>query len=113
MPGGGRAGEREDAGADDGADAERGQAPRTQRLAQPLSGSSEAAISASMLFVRKSWLKSRTPLGRLSLALALALHHLLDLLLHRAARHAGGAFGLGGRLLARRALQLLAFRLYR
>jgi hypothetical protein len=49
-----RAGDGENTGADDGADAESGQAPRTQRLAQPIFRLLEAAISASMLLVRKS-----------------------------------------------------------
>jgi len=48
-----RSGEDEDAGADDGADPERGEAPRPQRPPQPALRILEAAISASMLFVRK------------------------------------------------------------
>src|SRR6516225_5379331 len=44
------------------------------------------------------------------LPLALALRLVADLLLHRAARHAGRPLGLRRRLLARRALDLLAFR---
>jgi len=44
---------------------------------------------------------------RLFLPLRLAADHLLDLFLERAA--GGGALGLGGSFLARRALELLAF----
>ena len=40
--------------ADDGADAESREAQRTERLLQALAGSSDAAIRASMLLVRKS-----------------------------------------------------------
>ena len=43
------------------------------------------------------------------LALALTLRLVPDLLLLRSARYARGALGLGGRLLAGRAFQLLAF----
>ena len=54
LPGRRRAGQDEDAGADDGADTKRNQAPRTQRLAQPpLRTLRDAAISASMLRVRR------------------------------------------------------------
>src|SRR6202050_2010271 len=67
-------------------------------LRSRLSGCSEAAISASMLRVRKSLPKSPLPL---------ALHQSSDLLLQRSSRHARGPLRLRGRLLARRALQLL------
>src|ERR1019366_9487931 len=102
------------------------------------SGSSEAAMSASILFVRKmltvaapvpvyelfpvtrslprylsfSAPKAGYPLGRSpakGLALALALGLVTDLLLFGPAGHTRGAFRLGSRLLACRALQLLAF----
>ncbi len=43
------------------------------------------------------------------LALPLALHHLFDFFLHRAASHTRGPFGLGGSFLAGGALQRLAF----
>src|SRR5471030_631629 len=77
------------------------------------SGSSEAAISASMLFVRKM-LTAALGLRRLGLwglTLTLALRLVTDLLLERTAGHAGGAFRLGRRFLAGRALDLLAFNL--
>ena len=48
LTGGGRAGKHEDAGADDGADAQRGQAPRTEGLLQPMVGFSESAMSLSI-----------------------------------------------------------------
>src|SRR5258708_38335016 len=86
--------------------------PSAMRLHTPsvlrrhLSGSSEAAISASMLLVRRSGEATMRARG---LSLALALGHLLDLLLVGSARYSRGALGLRRRLLARRALQLLAF----
>src|SRR5712691_10563125 len=61
-------------------------------------------ISASMLLVRKSGDMPKT-----GSPLALALHHLLHLALARAPGHVGGAAGLGRRLPAGSALQLLAF----
>src|SRR5215831_12287166 len=79
-------------------------------LRSRFSGSSEAAISASMLLVRKSWFTDaggQSPAPDLSLTLA--LRHLLDFLLHRSARHAGGSLGLGRCFFARRALQFLTF----
>src|ERR1035438_9011451 len=79
--------------------------PRVRRSF--FSGSSEAAMSASILFVRKM-LTLGGPSMRFS-ALALALGLVADLLLFAPAGHTRGAFRLGSRLLARRALQLLAF----
>src|ERR1035437_9139727 len=100
------------------------------------SGSSEAAMSASILFVRKMltvaapaygyslsgntfWprflslcAEGGVPSGSppcKGLALALALGLVTDLLLFGPAGHTRGAFRLGSRLLACRALQLLAF----
>src|ERR1035441_1964879 len=69
------------------------------------SGSSEAAMSASILFVRKML----TMAAPVCLALALALGLVTNLLLFAPAGHTRGAFRLRSRLLARRALQLLAF----
>src|ERR1700722_5925762 len=66
------------------------------------SGSSEAAIRASMLLVRRSWFIGGT------LALPLALRHMLHFLLHGAASDSGSPLGLGGRFLAGCALDLLA-----
>src|SRR5579862_6131429 len=70
-----------------------------------LPGSSDTAISASILRVSRS----RLSFGTRHLALTLALHHLFDFLLHRAARHAGCPFGLRRGFLARCPLQFLAF----
>src|SRR5690242_5749220 len=99
--------------------------PKAVRLHGPrvllsfFSGSSDAAISASMLFVRKmltsrSWRAAAgerpacLKCGR-SLALALALRLVTDLFLLRPASHAGGALRLGCGLLPRCALELLTF----
>src|SRR5260370_42113880 len=58
------------------------------------SGSSDAAISASILLVRKSWEGTRS--GRLlPLPLALSLNEFLDLLLHGATGDTRCPFGLG------------------
>src|SRR5258707_3049288 len=70
-----------------------------------LPGSSDTAISASILRVCRRWLS----FGTEHLAFTLALHHLFDFLLQRAARHAGCAFGFGGSFFARRPFQFLAF----
>src|SRR5690242_16213461 len=85
--------------------------PRAVRLQGPSvlrrrwSGSSEAAISASMLRVRRSLSKPPPPTS----ALALALGHLFHFFLARTACDARGAFRSRGRLLSCGALQLLAF----
>src|SRR6185312_10281995 len=71
------------------------------------SGSCEAAISASMLRVRRSDVPNLIRLTRVRLALALTLCRSPDLLLHRSARNAGGSFGLRRRFLARCSLQFL------
>src|SRR5713101_6425510 len=78
------------------------QGPRV--LASRLPGSSDAAIRASMLLVRK---RCDTRAG---LTLTLALSGASDLLLHRAARHTRRSLRFGRNLLARRPLQLLSFR---
>src|SRR5579883_866691 len=97
--------------------------PRAMRLPTPSdflsrrSGSSEEAISASMLLVRRSEdMSSGVPVRALSggsayklLALRLPLGHFSDFLLHRTARNPSSALGLGSGLLARGALDLLAF----
>src|SRR5260370_23431423 len=80
------------------------QGPRV--LASRLPGSSDAAISASMLLVRSRW-DTRPPV---SLPFPLALGCSRDLLLQRSARYSGGALGFRRRLLARRPLQFLPFR---
>src|SRR5215472_16333389 len=83
--------------------------PNATRLQTPsyflsrLSSSSDEAISASMLFVRRSGFM------RLGLALHLTFGHLPDLLLQGAARNACGALGLGRSFLAGSALQFLPF----
>src|ERR1041385_1808387 len=84
-------------------------------LRSRFSGSSEAAISASILCVRSSdGLLGRDREGAVSAirrpsgqsALPLALRHVPDLLLLRSARYTRGTFGLRSRLLARGAFQL-------
>src|SRR5215472_5368157 len=80
-------------------------------LRSRLSGSSEAAMSASILLVRKSWLtdRKRADDPPPCLSFTLALHQLLYLFLHRSARDAGGALRLGRGLLARRPFEFLPF----
>src|SRR3954453_24153765 len=84
------------------------------------SGSSEDAISASILIFRKrlTWeIPPGPPAGarpgrsrfNLRLALALALLLVTDLFLLGPARHAGRPLGFRSRLFAGRALQLFAF----
>src|SRR5262249_35101591 len=82
-------------------------------------GSSDAAIRASILLVRRKGLRMSDfgfrvlalPLIRHpALALALALGCPSDFLLQRAPRHSGSALGLGRGLFARRPLQFLSFR---
>ena len=99
LPRGGRAGEGENAGADDRADAERDQAPRPECLGEPLGGLLGGGDQ------RVDALGAVEQTHRRRFALGQDLH----LLLVGAARHVGGALGLGSRLLARGALQLLAF----
>ena len=65
-------------------------------------------MSASILFVRKM-LTVAALVCDFFLALPLALGLVADLFLFGSAGHARGAFRLRSRLLARRALQLLAF----
>src|SRR6185437_10898217 len=71
------------------------------------SGSSLAAIRASMLFLRKILIAAASSSGRLALALALRL--VTNFLLHRPASHTGGALGFGRGLLTGGALHLLTF----
>ena len=88
--------------------------PRAVRLHGPsdfrsrLPGSSEAAISASMLLVRRSWLiRMQARAGRYRFRWPLTIF--CTFFFMRAARDPGGALGLRRRFLARCALQLLAF----
>src|SRR5579871_5313441 len=86
--------------------------PRKVRLQGPRvflrrrSGSSDDAISSSILLVR---IRDAMPPPADQLALTLALNHLLDFALGRAPRNIGGSLGFGRGFLAGRALQLLAF----
>ncbi len=57
------AGEHEDAGADDRADAERGQRPRAQRFLQALAGVSDSEISLSIDLQQNSWLSEVRMVG--------------------------------------------------
>ena len=65
--------------------------------------------AGALEMVRNSWLNGLLR----KLTFALALHHLLDFLLHRTARHTSRALGLGRHLLASRPLQLLPFQFVR
>src|SRR5580700_177650 len=75
------------------------------------SGSSEAAIRASMLLVRRSWFtpyRAAPVRKRSPLTLPLALRHLQHFLLQGAASHSGCPLRLGSRFLAGGALYFLA-----
>src|SRR5580704_16342076 len=80
------------------------QGPRVFRRRR--SGSSDDAISSSMLLVRN---RDAMPLIRGRLTLTLALDHLLHFALRGAARDIRGPFGLGRGLLAGGAFQFFAF----
>src|SRR5579862_4387871 len=119
-PGGGGAGQGEDPRPDDRADTERDQAPKAKMAAEParvrFTGRDQLGdrLGASQAPHNRRWGRFQPAAGfqpaiRCRLALALALHHLPDFLLARAAHHIRGPLGLGSRFLARCALQLLAF----
>jgi len=100
---------------DDRPDAQRDQTPQSQMAAEParvrLAGRDQLGdrLGASQAPHSAALTGDKIACPTLLLALALALHHLGDFLLARAARHIGGPLALGSRLLPGRALQLLAF----
>lgn len=90
--------------------------PRAVKLQGPsvfesrLPGSSDAAISPSMLLVRKRAFKARPVQTVAPLPFPLTLGSSDDLLFHRPAGHTGGTLGFGSHFLTRCALQFLSFR---